>query len=87
MQVIIEVFCWTREPMEVRRLAGRKEAILTEMLGDMQPMLVSDVPAFMDGLAHNKVPYLLYSPPRVCFLWSFKRHHSTPNSDSGASSS
>ena len=40
--------------MEVRRIAERKEAILTEMLGDMQPLLVSDIPAFMDGLATNK---------------------------------
>lgn len=40
--------------MEVRRLAARKEALLTEMLGDMQPLLVADVPAFMDGLARNK---------------------------------
>lgn len=55
VQIIKEVFCWTREPMEVRRIAERKEVILTEMLGDMQPLLVSDVPVFMDGLASNKV--------------------------------
>lgn len=53
--MIKEVFCWTREPMEVRRIADRKETLLTEMLGDMQPLLVADIPAFMDGLSTNKV--------------------------------
>ena len=55
MQVIKEVLCWTREPMEVRRIAEHKEAVLTEMLGDMQPMLVSHVSNFMDSLSRNKV--------------------------------
>lgn len=55
LQVIKEVFFWTREPMEVRRIAARKEEILTEILGDMQPLLVPDIPAFMDGLSSNKV--------------------------------
>ena len=55
MQVIKEVFCWTREPMEVRRISARKEAVLTEMLGDMQPLLAPDVPKFMESLAASKV--------------------------------
>lgn len=61
LQVIKEVFCWTREPMEVRRISGRKEAVLTEMLGDMQPLLAADVPKFMEGLASSKV--VLHLPP------------------------
>ena len=52
------MLCWTREPMEVRRIAEHKEAVLTEMLGDMQPMLVSHVSSFMDSLSRNKVSRL-----------------------------
>lgn len=41
--------------MEVRRITERKEAVLTEMLGDMQPLLAADVPKFMESLASSKV--------------------------------
>jgi HAD superfamily hydrolase (TIGR01509 family) len=58
-QVIKEVLCWTREPMEVRRIAERKEVVLTEMLGDMQPLLAPDLPKFLEGLASSKVPAAL----------------------------
>ena len=44
-QVIQEVFCWTRLPMEVRRLAARKEDLFRELLGDT-------VPAMPPGAAH-----------------------------------
>ena len=62
LQVIKEVFCWTREPMEVRRITERKEAVLTELLGDMQPLLAPDVPKFMESLASSKVCAPTYSP-------------------------
>lgn len=58
-QVIMEVLCWTREAMEVRRIAARKEVLLTEMLGDMQPLLVPDLPHFLEGLSSCKVPAAL----------------------------
>lgn len=41
--------------MEVRRITERKEAVLTEMLGDMQPLLAPDVPKFIESLASSKV--------------------------------
>jgi hypothetical protein len=59
----MEVLCWTREAMEVRRIAARKEVLLTEMLGDMQPLLVPDLPHFLEGLSSCKVPPCLPPPP------------------------
>ena len=41
--------------MEVRRITQRKEAVLTEMLGDMPLLLAPDVPKFMESLAASKV--------------------------------
>lgn len=54
--MIKEVLCWTREVMEVRRIAERKEVVLTEMLGDMQPLLAPDLPRFLEGLSSSNVP-------------------------------
>lgn len=41
--------------MEVRRICERKEAVLTEILGDMKPLIPEALPRFMDSLASNKV--------------------------------
>ena len=41
--------------MEVRRICDRKEAVLTEIHGDMQPLLSPELPRFMESLAANKV--------------------------------
>lgn len=50
--------------MEVRRITERKEAVLTEMLGDMQPLLAPDVPKFMESLSSSKVCFLVF--PLLC---------------------
>ena len=53
--MVKEVFCWTREPMEVRRICELKETVLTEILGDVKPLIPEALPKFMDSLASNKV--------------------------------
>eukprot|EP00891_Asterochloris_glomerata_P007008 jgi/Astpho2/7008/Aster-01862 len=55
-QVIQEVFCWTRNPMEVRRLAARKEEIYRELLGDRMPLVPSGLQKLMDTLNTHTVP-------------------------------
>lgn len=60
-QVIQEVFCWSRNPVEVRRLATRKEALLEEQLGDRKPMVPSGVTKLLETLQHNGAPVALVS--------------------------
>lgn len=60
-QVIQEVFCWTRDPMAVRRLAKRKEELLSELLGDRKPMIPPGVMNLLDTLQKNSVPVALVS--------------------------
>lgn len=60
-QVVQEVFCWTRNPVESRRLATRKEALYVESLGERKPMLCSGVHALLDTLHKNNVPVALVS--------------------------
>ena len=54
-QVIQEVFCWTRLPMEVRRLAARKEDLFRELLGDTVPPVPPGAGALLQLLVKNKV--------------------------------
>lgn len=61
MQVIQEVFCWTRNPTEARRLAHRKEELLGEFLGDHKPMVSSGVNTFLDTLERSGAPVALVS--------------------------
>ena len=49
-QVVTEVFNWTRNPVEARRLAQRREAILGELLGRRKPMVPPGVEQLMDIL-------------------------------------
>ncbi|KAK9806140.1 hypothetical protein WJX72_003083 [[Myrmecia] bisecta] len=58
-QVIQEVFCWTRNPSEVRRLATRHEEIYKKLLGDRKPMVPSGVRNLLDTLAKHNVPVAL----------------------------
>jgi HAD superfamily hydrolase (TIGR01509 family) len=55
-QVVQEVFCWSRNPMEVRRLAARKEDMYRELLGDRVPMMPAGVQHLLDLLNANEVP-------------------------------
>jgi len=55
-QIIQEVFCWTRNPVEARRLTVRKEEILASLLGDRKPMISSGVPTFLDILERTGAP-------------------------------
>ena len=60
-QVISEVFCWARNPSEVRRLSIRKEEILASLLGDRKPMVASGVPVLLDTLERSGAPVALVS--------------------------
>jgi 5-amino-6-(5-phospho-D-ribitylamino)uracil phosphatase len=60
-QAIQEVFCWTRNPTEVRRLAGRKEEILEEMLADRRPMVSSGALRLLDAVERGGAPVALVS--------------------------
>jgi len=61
IQVVEEVFCWTRNPVEARRLAARKEEILEELLGDRKPMVPSGVEGLLDTLHRTGAPMALVS--------------------------
>lgn len=60
-QVIQEIFIWTRNPSEVRRLAVRKEEILASLLGDRKPIVPPAVPVLMDTLERSGAPIALVS--------------------------
>jgi HAD superfamily hydrolase (TIGR01509 family) len=60
-QVIQEVFCWTRNPSEVRRLAGRKEELLAELLGDRKPMVSAGVEQLLEMLRRAGAPVAIVS--------------------------
>lgn len=55
-QVIQEVFCWTRLPMEVRRLAARKEDLFREALGGAPPATPPGALLLLDLLQKHNVP-------------------------------
>ena len=55
MQVIQEVFCWTRNFMEVRRLARRKEQLYCQLLGNQQPMLMLGLQGLLSSLSKHQV--------------------------------
>lgn len=56
-QVVTEVFNWTRNPAEARRLAQRREALLGEMLGGRKPLVPPGVEQLMDILQRNQVGF------------------------------
>lgn len=60
-QVVTEVFNWTRNPVEARRLANRREEVLTELLGGRKPMVPPGVEQLMDILQRNSSPLALVS--------------------------
>ncbi|KAL3153808.1 hypothetical protein ABBQ32_013389 [Trebouxia sp. C0010 RCD-2024] len=55
-QTVQEVFCWSRNPMEVRRLTARKEEIYRQLLGDRTPLVPSGVRHLIDVLGKHQVP-------------------------------
>lgn len=59
LQIIQEIFIWTRNPSEVRRLAVRKEEILASLLGDRKPIVPPSVPILMDTLERSGAPIAL----------------------------
>lgn len=58
-QVIQEVFCWTRNFVEVRRLARRKEELYRQLLGNQQPMLALGLDGLLSSLHNSQVPAAL----------------------------
>ena len=59
LQIIQEVFCWSRQFAEVRRLAQRKEAIYMELLCQHKPMLSLGVRSLLSALQmHQAQPRL-----------------------------
>ena len=59
LQVIQEVLCWSRNPMEVRRLCARKEEIYAKLIGNHKPPVVPGVPTFLETLVKHNVSTLL----------------------------
>jgi len=55
LQAIQEVFCWSRNPMEVRRLTARKEEIYRQLLGDRTPLIPSGVRHLIEVLGKHQV--------------------------------
>mmetsp|Transcript_24845 Transcript_24845/g.41532 ORF Transcript_24845/g.41532 Transcript_24845/m.41532 type:complete len:398 (+) Transcript_24845:276-1469(+) len=55
-QVISEVFCWSRNPMEVRRLAHRKEELFKANVGTMEYQVNPGIIEFLLLMKKNDVP-------------------------------
>ena len=55
LQVISEVFCWSRNPMEVRRLSAHKEELYSKLAGNHMPPVVPGVPLFLETLLKHNV--------------------------------
>lgn len=62
MQVVQEVLCWSRNPMEVRRLCARKEEIYAKLIGNHKPPVVPGVPMFLETLVKHNVSSPLCHP-------------------------
>jgi len=60
-QVIQDLFHWTRNPMEVRRIAQRKEEIYREVLADCEPSVMPGVLKLVNTCIKNDVPVALVS--------------------------
>lgn len=60
-QAIQEVFFWTRNPTEVRRLAKRREEILDELLDDREPIVSPGALRLLDAVQDQKAPVALVS--------------------------
>lgn len=58
-QVIAEVLCWTRNPMEVRRLAQRKAELFQANLGSMEYQVNPGIVEFLKNMNTNDVPCAL----------------------------
>jgi 5-amino-6-(5-phospho-D-ribitylamino)uracil phosphatase len=60
-QVIQEVFCWSRNPVEVHRMAVRQESFVMELLGDRRPVVPEGAAALLSTLRRSGVPVALVS--------------------------
>ena len=70
-QVIQEVLCWSRNPMEVRRLCARKEEIYAKLIGNHKPPVVPGVPMFLETLVkHNVSLAIVHSPICAALIYS-----------------
>lgn len=49
------MFNWTRNPVEARRLARRREELLGELLGGRKPLVPPGVEQLMDLLQRHQV--------------------------------
>eukprot|EP00976_Prorocentrum_cordatum_P001732 34939-Prorocentrum_minimum.AAC.2 len=58
-QVISEVLCWSRNPMEVRRLAQRKAELFQANLGSMEYQVNPGIVEFLKNMSTNDVPCAL----------------------------
>ncbi len=70
LQVVQEVFCWSRNPMEVRRLCARKEELYAALAGNHKPPVVPGVPLFLETLVKHNVslPGLLYYVLQIQYI-------------------
>mmetsp|Transcript_43742 Transcript_43742/g.109746 ORF Transcript_43742/g.109746 Transcript_43742/m.109746 type:complete len:380 (+) Transcript_43742:451-1590(+) len=60
-QVVSEVFHWTRNPSEIRRISERKEEVYRDLTADIKPTLMPGVKQLLDILNKNDVPVALAS--------------------------
>ncbi len=54
-QVVQEVFCWSRNPAEVRHLAARKEELYRALLGEHSPPVAPGVKLLLETLTKHQV--------------------------------
>ena len=69
-QAVQEVFCWSRNPMEVRRLTARKEEIYRDLLGERIPLVPAGARQLIDVLGKHQVRQY-HSPANLSApMWS-----------------
>ena len=55
MQVIMQLFIWTRNPSQAAKIAQRKDEIYDSMMNGAQPVEVPGCRSFLDTLRNHKV--------------------------------
>ena len=53
-QVVQEVFCWSRNPTEVRHLAQRKEELYRALLGEHSPPVAPGIKLLLETLTKHQ---------------------------------
>ena len=68
-KVVREVFCWSRNPTEVRHLAQRKEELYRALLGEHSPPVAPGVKLLLETLTKHQARLFLLLGLLGLLLW------------------